>query len=115
MAKINPAQIHQLPSITSGSTPKPGFFSLNGLQGQGDVENLDANKTFSGMLNNLLKTTNAKMVEANEKSTAMLAGQSKNIHEVMISLEKADISFRFLNQVRRKALDAYTEIFRMQL
>ena len=55
------------------------------------------------------------MVEANQKSLEMLAGESKNIHEVMISLEKADISFRFLNQVRNKAVDAYTEIFRMQI
>ncbi|MFC1491527.1 flagellar hook-basal body complex protein FliE [Nitrospinota bacterium] len=115
MAKINPAQIQHLPKILNGATPKPGFFSLDAIPGQVDIDGGEKTKTFSGMLTNLLSTTNDKMVNANQKSTEMLAGESKNIHEVMIAIEKADISFRFLNQVRRKALDAYTEIFRMQL
>jgi flagellar hook-basal body complex protein FliE len=33
----------------------------------------------------------------------------------MIALEKADISFRAMMQVRNKILDAYQEIMRMQV
>jgi flagellar hook-basal body complex protein FliE len=33
----------------------------------------------------------------------------------MIALEKADISFRTLLQVRNKVLEAYQEIMRMQV
>lgn len=114
MANINPIQNQQLSGLSSSQTPKPGFFSLDGLPGQMDV-NAPEDSAFAGMISNLLSTTNTKMVDANQKSLEMLAGESKNIHEVMISLEKADISFRFLNQVRNKAIDAYTEIFRMQI
>ncbi len=114
MAKINPVPIQQLPALSKSPGPNPGFFSLDSLPGQVDVEG-ERDNTFGGMISNLLSTTNEKMTEANQKSLEMLAGESKNIHEVMIALEKADISFRFLNQVRSKAIDAYTEIFRMQL
>ena len=114
MANISPIQNQQLPGLSNSQTPNTGFFSLDGLPSQVDV-NSPQDSTFAGMISNLLSTTNTQMVEANQKSLEMLAGESKNIHEVMISLEKADISFRFLNQVRNKAVDAYTEIFRMQI
>ncbi|HIP82289.1 MAG TPA: flagellar hook-basal body complex protein FliE [Desulfocapsa sulfexigens] len=43
------------------------------------------------------------------------SGQAKNLHEVMISVEKADISLKMLVQFRNKALQAYEEIMRMQI
>ncbi len=43
------------------------------------------------------------------------SGESKNIHEVMISMEKADISMRLTVQMRNKVLEAYQEIMRMQV
>jgi flagellar hook-basal body complex protein FliE len=45
----------------------------------------------------------------------LATGESKGLHEVMISMEKSSISFQFLTQVRNKALDAYHEIMRMQV
>ncbi len=43
------------------------------------------------------------------------SGEAKNLHEVMISVEKADISVKMLVQFRNKALQAYEEIMRMQI
>ena len=43
------------------------------------------------------------------------SGQAKNLHEVMISAEKADISLKMLVQFRNKALQAYEEVMRMQI
>lgn len=53
--------------------------------------------------------------EAMAASQELATGQTTGIHETMIALEKADIAFRFLTQVRNKALEAYREIWRMQL
>jgi flagellar hook-basal body complex protein FliE len=51
-----------------------------------------------------------------DKAVEMLAtGESKNLHEVMIAMEKSSISFQFLTQVRNKAIEAYHEIMRMQV
>jgi flagellar hook-basal body complex protein FliE len=46
---------------------------------------------------------------------ALQSGQAKNLHEVMISVEKADISLKMLVQFRNKALQAYEEVMRMQI
>ncbi len=107
--KVNPASIQQLPQAVNGSAPGGKLLPSSGLSGG------EKPGAFAGMLNNMLSSTNDQMVNAGVESKAMLAGETKNIHEVMIALEKANISFRFLTQVRNKAVEAYQEVFRMQL
>ena len=42
-------------------------------------------------------------------------GEVKDIHSVVIAMEKADVSLQTLLQVRSKLLTAYDEIIRMQV
>jgi flagellar hook-basal body complex protein FliE len=52
---------------------------------------------------------------AAEQSVQDLAtGRRKTLHETMIAVEKADVSFRMLLAVRNKLLSAYQEVMRMQ-
>ena len=51
--------------------------------------------------------------QADNKIKNMVTGESRELHEVMLAVEKANISFQFLTQVRNKALDAYQEIMKM--
>ena len=51
--------------------------------------------------------------QADSKIKNMVTGESKELHEVMLAVEKANISFQFLTQVRNKAMDAYQEIMKM--
>jgi flagellar hook-basal body complex protein FliE len=51
--------------------------------------------------------------QADNKIKNMLTGESRELHEVMLAVEKASISFQFLTQVRNKALEAYQEIMKM--
>jgi flagellar hook-basal body complex protein FliE len=43
----------------------------------------------------------------------MATGENRNLHETMIAVEKASISFLFMSQVRNKAMEAYQEVMRM--
>jgi flagellar hook-basal body complex protein FliE len=45
----------------------------------------------------------------------LVAGRTKNIHETMLAIERADTSLKLMMQVRNKVLDAYREIMRMQV
>ena len=45
----------------------------------------------------------------------LIAGDKKNIHETMISIEKADVAFRLMMKVRNKILEAYKEVMRMNV
>jgi flagellar hook-basal body complex protein FliE len=70
---------------------------------------------FTDMLTQAVAQTNEKQVEANQAIERLSTGEEKNIHNVMISLEKADISLRLLVQMRNKVIEAYQEIMRMQV
>jgi flagellar hook-basal body complex protein FliE len=51
--------------------------------------------------------------KADQSIQSLATGQGKGLHEVMIAVEKASISFQMLTQVRNKAVEAYQEIMRM--
>ena len=53
--------------------------------------------------------------EANQAIETMAAGEPKDVHEVMIAMEKAGISLRLMVQVRNKIMTAYEEIMRLQI
>jgi flagellar hook-basal body complex protein FliE len=45
----------------------------------------------------------------------LASGESKNLHETLLTVEKADIAFRTMNQIRSKVIEAYKEVMRMQI
>jgi flagellar hook-basal body complex protein FliE len=51
--------------------------------------------------------------DANKSIADLLQGNA-NISEAMISLQKVDLSMRYLMAIRNKAMQAYREIIHMQ-
>ncbi|MGE0826622.1 MAG: flagellar hook-basal body complex protein FliE [Candidatus Binatia bacterium] len=45
----------------------------------------------------------------------LVGGGTGDLQETLIAMERADISFRLMMQVRNKILDAYQEVMRMQV
>lgn len=72
-------------------------------------------KSFSELLTDSISNVNNLQGNANEAIQRLVSGESKNLHETMLAVEKADIAFRTMNQVRLKVIDAYKEIMRMQI
>jgi len=72
-----------------------------------------------GDFNNVLKSAMGEVGELQEKakqSIQQMVGEGKgDLQETMIALEKADVSFKLMMQIRNKVLDAYQEIMRMQV
>jgi flagellar hook-basal body complex protein FliE len=78
-----------------------------------DINGLD--KTFGDFLKDSIGQVNDLQHEANVAMEKLASGESKNLHETLLAVEKADIAFRTMNQVRSKVIDAYKEIMRMQV
>ncbi len=72
-------------------------------------------KSFGDILETLVSDTNQQQQNADQAIQKLQSGGEKNLHEAMISMEKADISMRYMVQVRNKVIDAYQEIMRMQV
>lgn len=52
--------------------------------------------------------------QADAKVAGVLTGTGTDVHSAMIAVEKADLSFQMMMQVRNKIISAYEEISRMQ-
>lgn len=52
--------------------------------------------------------------DAEQQVTDLLKGDRGDVHNVMIAVEKADIAFQLMMQVRNKIVNAYQEISRLQ-
>lgn len=52
--------------------------------------------------------------DANQKVTDLVAGQGEDIHSALTAVEKADLSFELVMQVRNKIVQAYQQVSQMQ-
>ena len=73
------------------------------------------NKSFADTLSDAIQDVNRLQVEADTKMQKLSTGESKNIPEVLIATEKADIALKLMVQVRNKMIEAYREIMKMQV
>ena len=71
--------------------------------------------SFSDLMRQSVDQVNEYQHQADTAVNELVAGRSKNIHETMLTIERADTSLKLMTQVRNKILDAYREIMRMQV
>ena len=83
-----------------------GFESAGGV-GTGE-------KTFGQQLESTISDVDLQQQDAEYKVSSMLAGGGTEVHDAMIAVQKADLSFQLMLQVRNKVVQAYQEIERMQ-
>jgi flagellar hook-basal body complex protein FliE len=72
----------------------------------------------SGFMNTLqqaISKANDIQLEAGQATEALMTGQTQNIHQTMVALQEADVSFQLMMQIRNKLVTAYEEIQRMQI
>ncbi len=78
-------------------------------------ESNQAEDTFGKMISGLVGDVQQQQQAADQAIQQVSGGNAENLHDAMIAMEQADISIRFMVQVRNKAMDAYQEIMRMQV
>lgn len=71
--------------------------------------------SFGNMLKNAIGSVDEASKTADKQVEDVVSGKSENIHEVMISLQKAQLSFQLMLEIRNKAMETYQELSRMQL
>ena len=61
----------------------------------------------------LVGKVNEMSLNSDQMIQKLATGENRSLHETMIAVEKASISFQFMSQIRNKALEAYQEVMRM--
>ncbi|MEK6531329.1 MAG: flagellar hook-basal body complex protein FliE [Deltaproteobacteria bacterium] len=75
----------------------------------------DSGDTFSTVLKDSIEKVNRLQLDADKAIDGLAKGDASNIHQTMIAVEEANLSFNMMLQVRNKLLAAYEEIMRMQV
>jgi len=70
--------------------------------------------SFSDLLDEAVFHVDQLQAEANQKVGLVLTGNTGDVHDAMIAVQKADLSFQLMMQVRNKVVQAYQEVERMQ-
>lgn len=71
---------------------------------------------FAAVLQNSIAQVNQTQQQAEGMAANFAAGDSSaNLHEVMISLQKANVSFQEMVQVRNKLVTAYHDVMNMSI
>ena len=69
---------------------------------------------FQKVLKQSIEEVDGLAKEANHSVQEMITGKM-DVHQAMVAMEQANISFRLMVQVRNKMMAAYEEIMRMQI
>jgi len=69
---------------------------------------------FSGVLSNALQQVNQLSGNSEQQIGTLLKGGNTDMSTVMIAVEKADVAFQLMMQVRNKIVSAYQDIEKMQ-
>ncbi len=72
-------------------------------------------ESFGTVLKSSLDEVNRLQVKADAAISALATGENVSLHETMIAMEQADVSFRLMMEVRNKIVEAYQEILRVQV
>jgi flagellar hook-basal body complex protein FliE len=71
--------------------------------------------TFKNMLTDALNNVNQLQLDSQAKTEQLVNGEINNLHDVMITAQKASVGLNLAVEVQNKVITAYNEMMRMQL
>ena len=95
--------------------PENPFAQLKSATGATKSDGASGMDSFGSLLVGQVNEVNSMQMNANEMVHSLLTGGDVNEAEVLTSVQKADLAFRMLLQVRNKLMDAYREVQQIQI
>ena len=77
--------------------------------------NEDDKVNFEDVWKNAVNKVNNVQINANEDIEALIKGEDITMHDVMLSMQEAQISMQLMLEMRNKLYDAYKELSSVQL
>jgi flagellar hook-basal body complex protein FliE len=101
---LSPITNHLLPITPQNAQALslPGIGAAGGAASQGP--------SFKSFLVDSIQQVNSAQVEANQAVESLFTGGDSNPAEVLTAVQKADLAFKMVMQVRNKLLQAYQEV-----
>ncbi len=101
----------------AGVNPLNNQVGLIGPKGPAGLPAADApaGGDFSKVLLDSINEVNRLQAEAADATNRLATGASTNVAEVMVAVQKADLAYSMLMEIKNKLMDAYQEIQAMRI
>ena len=111
MAPTNPMSLQPLPLREGGErlhgfAQDPGSARLRG-------DDAEQGASFIETLKSSIAQVNEAQLQADAAISGILTGEQSDVAGTMIAVQKANISFQLMTQVRNKIVEAYERVMRM--
>lgn len=87
---------------------------MGGFRPQG-LSTVEPGRSFSDLLGEMVKDVNSKQAAAGDAVEGVLSNEGVPLHQAVIAVEEASVSFQLMVEVRNKLLESYQELMRMQI
>jgi flagellar hook-basal body complex protein FliE len=101
--------LEQIGAIVAEPSLEPSLPKSTGATGTGPVGH------FGNLVTDGIERVNDQLLGTQTDLQRVALGQGGSVHQVMIRMEEARLSFQLLMQVRNRVLEAYQDVMRMQL
>ena len=81
----------------------------------GPTQSQPGEVSFGRLIDQLLADANSQQVRSDQAVQDLAVGHASNVHDVILAVAKADLSFRMILEVRNRLTEAYQEVMRMQI
>jgi flagellar hook-basal body complex protein FliE len=98
-------------NVTFNPIPNATISDPSSLQ---NSNGLSGEESFSSVLSNAVHTVDQLHTSAASQVSNLLRGGGGDLNDVMVAVEKADVAFQLMMQVRNKIVNAYQDIEKMQ-
>lgn len=71
--------------------------------------------SFATMLGKFVQDVNSQQISASNAVNGLQSGQGVPLHQAVIAMEEANVSFQLMVEVRNKLLESYQEVMRMSI
>lgn len=71
--------------------------------------------SFTQLVSQHILDTNHQLNAADKALHDLASGHTENLHQTMITLEQAKLSFQYLEQIRNRLMSAYHDLLREQI
>jgi flagellar hook-basal body complex protein FliE len=102
-----------LKSLSSAESIGLNSSTQIGKDQSSNVKQENKSTKFFDELSKSFNSVNEMQKVSDKMALELASGKSENIHETMLSITQAELSFNFLVQLRNKALEAYQDVMKM--
>lgn len=89
--------------------------NIKGLDKNLAIQNNENSQGFKDVLKSAIEQVNQAQLDSDQKTTDFANGKIDDLHNVMISAQKASVMLETGVQMQKKVIDAYNEVMRMQI